>query len=133
LGKFWQGLGMENVVIFYDLLGIFYGHLALCLAVWYSFVVICFFPILVCLDQEKSGSRGSFQAESSSDQNLQSGSWGPYNRQTYWSYHPTIERPVERTFQVFTFIMCLLIVSMLAPIAKMFRRRRKSFNNFFCN
>jgi hypothetical protein len=35
-------------------------------------------------------------------QKRQSGSWGPYNRQTYWSHQrePTIDRTIDKTFQV---------------------------------
>jgi hypothetical protein len=49
---------MENVCIFYDHseylrpLGIIYGRLGLLVVIWYIF------PILLCLDQEKSGNPG---------------------------------------------------------------------------
>jgi hypothetical protein len=54
-GYIFEGLWMENVGIFYDLLSslrlflIFYGHLV-------EFVVLSYiFHVLVCLDQKKSG------------------------------------------------------------------------------
>jgi hypothetical protein len=57
-GYIFEGLGKENV-------GIFYDHLENFTATWcifdslVQFVVIRYiFPVLVCLDQEKSGSPG---------------------------------------------------------------------------
>jgi hypothetical protein len=62
--KFWsnlEGLGMENVVIFFD-------HLEYFTAIWYNlwpFVIVCgnlaYFNVLVYLDQEKSGNPGADQ------------------------------------------------------------------------
>jgi hypothetical protein len=47
---------MENVVIIHDHLEHFMAKRHNGIAAWYSFVVIWYiFPILVCLDQEKSG------------------------------------------------------------------------------
>jgi hypothetical protein len=70
-GSISEGLGTENVFKFYDHLEyLFYGHLLLFMAVWYSlwsFRIVCgkiglvcghlvyFLPNLVWLDQEKSG------------------------------------------------------------------------------
>jgi hypothetical protein len=54
-GYIYEGLGMENN-------GIFYDHFVYITAIWYilwQFAIVCShlenFPILVCLDQEKSG------------------------------------------------------------------------------
>jgi hypothetical protein len=55
-----EGLGMENVVIFFD-------HLEYFAAIWYNiwpFGIVCghlvYFYVLVCLEQEKSGNPGAF-------------------------------------------------------------------------
>jgi hypothetical protein len=54
---------MENVCIFYDHLeylrpfGIIYGRLVSFVLIWYMF------PILVCLDKEKSGNPDLFTSE----------------------------------------------------------------------
>jgi hypothetical protein len=64
-GSIWVGLGMENVVKLYD-------HFEYFTAIWYilwQIGIVCrnwvFFPILVCLDQEKSGNTGSDDNEHS--------------------------------------------------------------------
>jgi hypothetical protein len=59
--QFWlnlEGIGIENVAIFYDLL-------EYCTTIWYNiqpFGIVCghlvYFSILVCLDQEKSSNPG---------------------------------------------------------------------------
>jgi hypothetical protein len=53
-----EGLGMENVFVFYE-------HLKYFMVIWYNllqFGIVCghfdIFPILVSLDQEKSGNPG---------------------------------------------------------------------------
>jgi hypothetical protein len=57
-GKNLEGLGMENVVLFYD-------HLEYFTDIWYnlqSLGIVCghlvYFSVLVCLEQEKSGNPG---------------------------------------------------------------------------
>jgi hypothetical protein len=61
---------MENVVIFYDRLEYFSAiWLNVCMAVWYSLWSFgIFFPILVCLDLEKSGKNGATCGRSSERQ-----------------------------------------------------------------
>jgi hypothetical protein len=57
-GQILEGLAMEDV-------GVFYGHVVYFMCIWYIlvsfgiFMVIWYiFPVLVCLDQEKSGNPG---------------------------------------------------------------------------
>jgi hypothetical protein len=65
-----EGLGIENVVIFYD-------HSEYFTVIWYNswpFGKVCghlvYFPVLVRLDQDKSGNPGVQQSNLASFQNL---------------------------------------------------------------
>jgi hypothetical protein len=69
---------MENV-------GIFYDHLEYYMAIWYNlwpFVIVCdhllyfsIFPVLVCLDPEKSGNPGRNLSSECFRKAIQNGLW----------------------------------------------------------